>query len=563
MSAMQAETQRLPSHPKLSTDYSNLDPTLWYKDAIFYEIYVRAFKDSNADGQGDLVGLTEKLDYLQDLGVDCIWLLPIYPSPLKDDGYDVADYCDIHQDYGTIDDLKVMIAAAHAREIRVLTDLVINHTSNQHPWFQAARSDRKSPFRDFYVWSDSDQLYKNARIIFIDTETSNWAWDEIADQYYWHRFYSFQPDLNFENPDVRAKIKDITSFWLELGVDGFRVDAAPYLFERNDTNCENLPETHEFLKELRRFIDDNFSGKILLSEANQWPEDVRPYLGDGDEFHMAFHFPLMPRIFMAIRKEQHSPITHILDRTPAIPDTCQWCTFLRNHDELTLEMVTIEERQWMWKEYAPLERMRLNLGIRRRLASLLENDQRKIELAYSLLFTLPGTPIIYYGDEIGMGDNIWLNDRDGLRTPMQWNDGFNAGFSAAAPNKLYSPLIDHPAYAPAKVNVEAQRDNPNSLYHTLKKMINTRKQHRAFGWGDLTWVDTGNSAVLAYYRTNPDERVLILNNLSSRPQKIQVDGLDHLPSHPKDLLLDKKISITSQNHPEIELSPYQYRWLSL
>jgi maltose alpha-D-glucosyltransferase/alpha-amylase len=563
MSVMQAGMMRHSAHPDSSRDYSNWDPSLWYKDAVFYEIYVRAFKDSNADGHGDLAGLTEKLDYLQDLGVDCLWLLPIYPSPLKDDGYDVADYYNIHPDYGTIDDLKVLIAAAHAREIRILTDLVINHTSDQHPWFQAARSDRKSPFRDFYVWSDSDQLYKDARIIFIDTETSNWAWDEYAEQYFWHRFFTHQPDLNFENPEVRAEMKEIARFWLELGVDGFRVDAAPYLFERNGTNCENLPETHEFLKELRRFIDDNFSGKILLSEANQWPEDVRPYLGDGDEFHMAFHFPLMPRIFMAIRKEQQTPITNILDRTPAIPDTCQWCTFLRNHDELTLEMVTIEERQWMWQEYAPIERMRLNLGIRRRLAPLLDNDRRKIELAYSLLFTLPGTPIIYYGDEIGMGDNIWLNDRDGLRTPMQWNEGFNAGFSEAEANKLYSPIVDHPAYAPAKVNVESQQADSNSLHQTLRKMINSRKQHRAIRWGDLTWVNTGNSAVLAYYRTKLGESVLILNNLSSKPQKIQIAGLDQLQSHPKDLLLDKKVSINSQNKPEIKLSPYQYRWLSL
>jgi maltose alpha-D-glucosyltransferase/alpha-amylase len=562
MSAMQSGIKPYSSHHASSTDYAKLDTSLWYKDAVFYEIYVRAFKDSNADGHGDLAGLTEKLNYLQDLGIDCIWLLPIYPSPLKDDGYDVADYYDIHQDYGTIDDLKVLIAAAHARGIRVLTDFVINHTSDQHDWFQAARSNRKSPYRDFYVWSDNDQLYKDARIIFIDTQISNWAWDEIAKQYYWHRFFSHQPDLNFENPDVRANMKDIARFWLGLGIDGFRVDAAPYLFERNGTNCENLPETHEFLVEFRRFIDDNFSGKILLSEANQWPEDVRPYFGDGDEFHMAFHFPLMPRIFMAIRKEEHFPITHILNRTPSIPDNCQWCTFLRNHDELTLEMVTIEERQWMWQEYAPIERMRLNLGIRRRLAPLLENNQRKIKLANSLLFTLPGTPIIYYGDEIGMGDHIWLNDRDGLRTPMQWSDGFNAGFSQAAPNDLYSPLIDHPAYGPNQVNVEVQKSDLNSLYNTLRKMIKVRKQHRAFGWGDLTWMDTGNEAVLAYSRSYENDRVLILNNLSSIPQKIQIDGTDRHPPPLTDILTNKKISFSSQNRVEIELSPYEYRWLS-
>lgn len=400
-----------------------MSDSLWYKNAVFYEVYVRAFYDSNADGHGDLNGLARKLDYLQSLGVDCLWLLPIYPSPLKDDGYDISDYTGIHPDYGTLDDFKNLLEAAHARNIQLIMDLVINHTSDQHPWFQAARSDRGSPYRAYYVWSDTDKKYSQARIIFVDTEKSNWTWDEAAGQYFWHRFYSSQPDLNFDNPAVRAEFLRIIRFWLDLGVDGFRVDAVPYIFEREGTNCENLPETHAFLKEIRAFVDQNYPGRLLLCEANQWPQEVRSYFGDGDEFHMAFHFPLMPRIFMALRRADASPVKWALSHTPSIPGNCQWCTFLRNHDELTLEMVTEEERGWMWEEYAPDPHMRLNLGIRRRLAPLLDNDPRKIGLAFSLLFTLPGTPVIYYGDEIGMGDNLSLPDRNGVRTPMQWEPG--------------------------------------------------------------------------------------------------------------------------------------------
>ena len=438
--------------------------TLWYKNAVFYEVYIRAFYDSNGDGHGDLRGLKEKLDYLQDLGVDCLWLMPIYPSPLKDDGYDIADYYRILETYGTLQDFKDLLDAAHERGMRVITDLVLNHTSDQHAWFQASRSSRESPYRDYYVWSDTDQKYQEARIIFVDTQKSNWTWDPGSGQYYWHRFYPSQPDLNFDNPAVQQEMLNAVKFWLDMGVDGFRADAVPYLFERDGTNCENLPETHAFLKRLRRFMDENYPGRILLCEANQWPEDVRPYFGDNDEFHMGFHFPLMPRIYMALRKADKQPLEWVLKRTPPIPEDCQWCVFLRNHDELTLEMVTEEERQWMWQEYAPDARMRLNLGIRRRLTPLLDNDRRKIDVANSLLFTMPGSPIIYYGDEIGMGDNIWLPDRNGVRTPMQWEDGLNAGFSSATEDQVYAPVIQDDPYGVQWVNVAAQQADPGSQY---------------------------------------------------------------------------------------------------
>ncbi len=463
--------------------------TLWYKDAIFYEVHVRAFCDGDADGRGDLRGLISKLDYLKDLGVDCIWLLPIYPSPLKDDGYDISDYYNIAPAYGTVEDFRSLLDQAHARGLHVIMDLVLNHTSDQHPWFQAGRADRSSPYRDYYVWSDTDQKYSGARIIFLDTEKSNWTWDATAGQYFWHRFYSCQPDLNYDNPAVRGEMINVMRFWLKMGIDGFRADAVPYLFEREGTNCENLPETHAYLKEIRRALDQEFPGRILLAEANQWPEDTRAYFGDGDEFQMGFHFPVMPRIFMALRQADRTPLVWILGRTPPIPDNCQWCTFLRNHDELTLEMVTEEERQWMWQEYAPEPRMRLNLGIRRRLAPLLDDDRRKIELANSLLFTLPGSSILYYGDEIGMGDNIWLPDRNGVRTPMQWTSAVNAGFSSAAPKSLYLPLIDNSVYGPAHINVADERAHPDSLLNRLRRLIAVRKQHPAFGRGSFTWVE--------------------------------------------------------------------------
>jgi trehalose synthase len=535
-----------------------MSDSLWYKNSVFYEVYVRAFYDSNGDGHGDLNGLTQKLDYLQSLGVDCLWLLPIYPSPLKDDGYDISDYMGIHPDYGTLDDFKALLEAAHARNLRLIMDLVINHTSDQHPWFQAARADRNSPFRDYYVWSDDDKKYSQARIIFVDTERSNWTWDEAAGQYFWHRFYSSQPDLNFDNPAVRAEFMRIIRFWLDLGVDGFRVDAVPYLFEREGTNCENLSETHVLLKDFRRFIDQNYPGRILLCEANQEPREVRDYLGEGDEFHMAFDFPLMPRIFMALRSGKASPIEWALTHTPAIPGNCQWCTFLRNHDELTLEMVTEEQRQWMWEQYAPDPRMRLNLGIRRRLAPLLDNNQHKIGLAFSLLFTLPGSPIIYYGDEIGMGDNIHLPDRNGVRTPMQWEPGLNAGFSEAG--TIYSPVNIVPPYHPEKVNVMGEFSESGSLWSRIRAMISLRKGHPALSCGSLTLVDCGSPAVAAYLRTQGQERVLVVQNLSPAPQEVAYSLPGNEPAKVTDLLTGQTVDKIGGTGSLI-LQPYEYRWL--
>jgi maltose alpha-D-glucosyltransferase / alpha-amylase len=535
---------------------------LWYKNAVFYEVYVRAFQDSNEDGHGDLPGLTAKLDYLQELGVTCLWLMPVYPSPLLDDGYDIADYYGIHPDYGRLEDFKVFLDAAHSRGMRVITDLVLNHTSDQHPWFQAARTDRNSPYRDYYVWSDTDEKYQDARIIFLDTEKSNWTWDETAGQFFWHRFYSSQPDLNFDNPAVQVEMINVMKFWLDLGVDGFRADAVPYLFEREGTNCENLPETHQYLKRLRRFMDEHYSGRILLCEANQWPEDVRAYFADGDEFHMGFHFPLMPRIFIALKKQDKTSIEWILSRTPEIPENCQWCTFLRNHDELTLEMVTEEERQWMWEQYAPLPRMRLNLGIRRRLAPLLDNDRRKIELANSLLFTLTGSPIIYYGDEIGMGDNIWLPDRDGVRTPMQWDAGKGAGFSNAASEQHYAPIISEHPYSPAEVNVSSQREHPDSLLTLTKKMVDLHKKQKALGWGDFTLLPTGSQAVIAYLRRFHESQLLILNNLSDVQQTVSLNLPEGRFSFLVDLFSREKFQIEFGNQLALTLHPYQYLWLN-
>ena len=525
--------------------------SLWYKDAVFYELSVRAFKDSNGDGHGDLKGLTEKLEYLQRLGVDCIWMMPIYPSPLKDDGYDIANYYNIAQTFGTLEDFKNLLNEAHHRGIRVIMDLVLNHTSDEHPWFRAARADRNSPYRDYYVWSDTDQLYKDARIIFLDTERSNWSWDEQAGQYFWHRFYSSQPDLNYDNARVQEEMFNIAQFWLELGIDGFRADAVPYLFERDGTNCENLPETHDYLKRLRAFIDQHYPGRILLCEANQWPEDVRPYFGNGDEFHMGFHFPIMPRIFMSLKKGRADDMIEILNRTPPIPANCQWCTFLRNHDELTLEMVTPEEREWMWAQYAPDPRMKLNLGIRRRLAPLLDNDRRRIELANSLLFTLPGSPIIYYGDELGMGDNLELPDRNGVRTPMQWDDSPNAGFTTGEPftEFVLGELDFH------HINVKSQLADRDSLFHTISKMINVRKQYHVFGRGIMEWVQTANPSLAVYARKDEDDILLIINNLSDSPQMLVLPEKYQTPY--VDLLANREQPIAST----LTLRPYQYLWL--
>ena len=531
-----------------------MNDTLWYKNAIFYEVYIRAFRDTNGDGHGDLPGVIEKLDYLRELGVDCIWLQPLYLSPLRDDGYDIADYYKILPEYGTVEDFKNLIAAAHQRGMRVITDLVMNHTSDQHPWFQMARKDRTSPYRNYYVWSDTDDRYKDVRIIFLDTEKSNWTWDEEAGQYFWHRFFSCQPDLNYDNPAVRDEMLNIIRYWLEMGIDGFRADAIPYLYEREGTNGENLPETHAFLKEIRAFMNANYPDAILLGEANQWPEDVKEYFSAGDELHMNFHFPLMPRMYMALGKGDVTSLKWVFERTPEIPHNCQWCTFLRNHDELTLEMVTEDERQYMWKRYAPNPRMRLNLGIRRRLAPLMDNDQRKILLMHSLLLTMGGSPFLYYGDEIGMGDNIWLEDRNGLRTPMQWDASLNAGFSSASPEKLYAPVISDDIYGYAQVNVAAQRADPNSLLNRVRQMLAIRKQHPAFGWGTFDWEDTGNNAIAAYRRKTEEEALLIANNLSDQTISLSL---------PKDFLAAEDV-LTGQQFTEahFQLEPYRFIWLS-
>jgi maltose alpha-D-glucosyltransferase/alpha-amylase len=536
---------------------------LWYQNAIFYELNVRAFSDSNGDGHGDLRGVVQHLDHLQALGVDCIWLLPIYPSPLRDDGYDVADFCAVHPDYGSLDDFKALVTAAHQRGLRVITDLILNHTSDQHPWFQASRAARDAPLRDFYVWSDTDRKYADARIIFIDTEPSNWTFDPRTGQYYWHRFFSHQPDLNFDHPPVQQAMLDVVRFWLDLGVDGFRADAVPYLYEREGTSCENLPETHAYLKRIRAFMDAGYAGRILLSEANQWPEDTRAYFGDGDEFHLAFHFPLMPRIFLALARGNRQPILDILARTPSIPATCQWCTFLRCHDELTLEMVTPEERAFLWDFYAPEPRMRLNLGIRRRLAPLLNNDRRRIELANSLLFTLPGTPVIYYGDEIGMGDNIWLPDRNGVRTPMQWSAGVNAGFSAAPADRLYSPVIDDPAYGYRAVNVAAQQADPRSLYHTVRRMIQVRKEQPCLGAGAFHLVETGQPAVFAYRRTLGSDSVLVINNLSGWRQGVALDIEVPQAHRLRDLISGDVVPPERWQTTPLQIDSFQYLWLKL
>jgi maltose alpha-D-glucosyltransferase/alpha-amylase len=497
---------------------------LWYKDAIIYELHIKAFRDGNCDGIGDFKGLIEKIPYLADLGVTAIWLLPFYPSPLRDDGYDIADYYNINPSYGDIKQFKTFLKEAHKRGLRVITELVINHTSDQHPWFQRARKAPKgSNHRDYYVWTDDPTNFKDARIIFQDYETSNWTWDPVAKQYFWHRFFHHQPDLNFDNPAVQQEVIKIMDYWCKMGVDGFRLDAVPYLFERNGTNCENLPETHAFLKKLRKYVDDHFPGTLLLAEANMWPEDSAAYFGDGDECQMNYHFPLMPRMFMALQMEDKYPITDIFDQTPAIPENCQWGIFLRNHDELTLEMVTDEERDYMYKVYVKDPKARINLGIRHRLAPLLENNRRKIELMNSLLFTLPGTPVIYYGDEIGMGDNFYLGDRDGVRTPMQWHSDRNAGFSEANPQQLYLPLILDPQFHYESVNVELQSRNTSSLLWWMKRVISTRKKYKALSRGDMKFVQSENAKVFAFTRTFEDETMLIVANLSRFAQVAELD----------------------------------------
>ncbi len=525
---MEASDFILPRNARESASASHdsalLQDPLWYKDAVIYQLHVKSFFDSNDDGIGDFRGLTQKLDYIHHLGVNTIWLLPFYPSPLRDDGYDIADYRNVNPAFGTMKDFRAFTKEAHARGLRVITELVVNHTSDQHPWFQRARRARKrSAYRNYYVWSDTDKKFLGTRIIFTDTETSNWAWDPVAQQYYWHRFFSHQPDLNFDNPQVVKEVIGAMRFWLDMGVDGMRLDAVPYLVEREGTSNENIPETHAILKRLRRALDESHPGRLFLAEANQWPEDVLPYFGDGDECHMAFHFPLMPRMYMAIAREDRHPITDIMRQTPDIPENCQWAIFLRNHDELTLEMVTDRERDYLWSTYAADPRARINVGIRRRLAPLMDNDRRKIELLHSLLLSMPGTPIMYYGDELGMGDNIFLGDRNGVRTPMQWSEDRNGGFSRAEPQRLLLPPIMDPVYGFQAVNVEAQQRNPSSLLNWMKRMISIRQSRRVFGRGTLRFLYPANRKILAYLREYQGETILCVVNLARSAQGVELD----------------------------------------
>ena len=551
----------------------NTDP-MWFKDAVFYEVFVRAYADSNGDGIGDLAGLTGKLEHLQWLGIDAVWMLPICPSPLRDDGYDVADYTAIHPDYGNLDDFKALVAEAHRLGLKVVVELIPNHTSDQNPWFQASRDPghpEHNKYRDWYVWSDTDQKYKDARIIFIDSEPSNWTFEPLRGEYYWHRFFSHQPDLNYDNPDVQRAMLRVVQFWMDLGVDAFRVDATPYLIEREGTGCENLPETHAYLKRVRSFVDGYAPGTMLLSEANQWPQDVRPYFGGdlnnpevpGDEFHMNFHFPVMPRIYMALARADRTPVLEILARTPPLPEGCQWGIFLRCHDELTLEMVTPEERKFMWDFYAPEPRMRLNMGIRRRLAPLLGNDRARIELANSILFTLPGSPVIYYGDEIGMGENIWLDDRGGVRTPMQWNDRPGAGFSAADPSQFYFPLIDDDAFGYRLVNVAQQRGDAGSLLNRMRTMMAVRRAHPAFARGDFKVLAPENKAVLAYLRSWNGATLLAVNNLSTETQQVALDLAALAGATPVDLFTGERLHAVTGEPWSLALPPSGYRWLSI
>jgi len=539
----------------------------WFKRAVFYEVLVRGFSDSNSDGTGDLRGLADKLDYLAWLGIDCLWLPPFYPSPLRDGGYDISDYEGVLAEFGTIDDFTALLKAAHERGIKVIIDFVMNHTSDQHLWFQASRKDPNGPYGNYYVWSDDDTRYPDARIIFVDTEPSNWTFDPVRKQYFWHRFFSHQPDLNFDSPDVQQAMIDALRFWLDLGIDGFRLDAVPYLYERDSTNCENLPETHEFLKRLRKEIDRDYPDRVMLCEANQWPDDVVQYFGDpatgGDECHMAFHFPVMPRIFMAVRRENRYPISEIMEQTPSIPANCQWGIFLRNHDELTLEMVSDEERDYMWAEYAKDPRMKANIGIRRRLAPLLENDINQIELFTALLLSLPGSPVLYYGDEIGMGDNIWLGDRDGVRTPMQWTPDRNAGFSTCDPGRLYLPVNMDSIYGFQVTNVESQTRNSSSLLHWMRRMIRVRKANPAFGLGTFHDIGGSNPSVLAFVRTFGDDIVLCVNNLSRFPQAVELDLRPWEGAEPIELMGDTRFPAIGELSYLLTLAGHGFYWLRI
>jgi maltose alpha-D-glucosyltransferase/alpha-amylase len=536
----------------------------WFKDALIYELHVRSFFDANGDGIGDFKGLIQKLDYIQDLGVNTIWLLPFYPSPLKDDGYDIANYRDIHPSYGTLRDFRQLLKEAHARGLRVFTELVVNHTSDQHPWFQAARqAPPGSAKRDYYVWSDTGNEYSPARIIFTDTETSNWTWDPVAKQYYWHRFFSHQPDLNYDNPRVLKSVLDVMQFWLDMGVDGLRLDAVPYLIEREGTNCENLRETHDILKKLRRTVDERYPDRALLAEANQWPADVRPYFGDGDECHMAYHFPLMPRIFMAVRQEDALPIVEIMRQTPEIPANCQWALFLRNHDELTLEMVTDEERDYMYTAYAADPQMRLNVGIRRRLAPLMEHSRPLIELLNSLLLSMPGSPIIYYGDELGMGDNVYLGDRNGVRTPMQWTGDRNAGFSRADPARLFAPPVMDPVYGYQAINVEAQERSPSSLLNWMRRMLRLRRQHPTLGRGTFEAIATNNRRVLAFVREDAQQQILVVANMARTAQPVHLDLQRFQGRYPVELIGNTELPAVTSDPYFLTLAPHGFFWFQL
>jgi maltose alpha-D-glucosyltransferase / alpha-amylase len=539
----------------------------WFKRAVFYEVLVRSFKDADGDGVGDLRGLTEKLDYLHWLGVDCLWLPPFFPSPMRDGGYDVSDYKGVLPEFGTLEDFSRFVRLAHDRGMRIIIDFVMNHTSDQHAWFQASREDPDGPFGNFYVWADDDTGYPDARIIFVDTETSNWTFDPVRRQYYWHRFFSHQPDLNYENPAVGDAMIDALRFWLDLGIDGFRLDAVPYLFEEEGTNCENLPRTHAFLRQIRKVIDDEYPDTVVLCEANQWPADVVEYFGDfsvgGDECHMAFHFPVMPRIFMAVRRESRYPVSEIMAQTPVIPTNCQWGIFLRNHDELTLEMVTDDERDYMWAEYAKDPRMKANIGIRRRLAPLLENDTDQIELFTALLLSLPGSPVLYYGDEIGMGDNIWLGDRDAVRTPMQWTPDRNAAFSTAEPGRLTLPVVMDAVYGYQVTNVESQLMNTSSLLHWTRHMIEVRRQNPAFGLGDFTDIGGSNPSVLSYVREFGDDIVLCVNNLSRFPQPVELDLRRHEGYQPIELMGGVRFPPIGELPYLLTLAPHGFYWFRL
>ncbi|MGH2428754.1 MAG: maltose alpha-D-glucosyltransferase [Candidatus Limnocylindria bacterium] len=557
-------SRRAPGRPDAGPPQLLRDDPHWYKDAVIYQLHVKAFFDSTNDGVGDFAGLTEQLDYIADLGVTAIWLLPFYPSPLRDDGYDIADYVGIHPDYGTLRDFRGFVREAHRRGLRVITELVVNHTSDQHPWFADASSSRKSARRNWYVWSDTDQRYLDARIIFTDTESSNWAWHNETQQYYWHRFFSHQPDLNYDNPQVVRAVTRAMRFWLDLGVDGMRLDAVPYLVERDGTHGENLPETHAVLQQLRAAVDARYDGRMLLAEANQWPPDVLPYFGDGaNECHMAFHFPLMPRIWIALRREDRYPIIEIMGQTPEIPEDCQWALFLRNHDELTLEMVTDEERDYMYNEYATDARMRINLGIRRRLAPLVDNSRRRMELLNSLLMSMKGTPVIYYGDEIGMGDNVFLGDRNGVRTPMQWTGDRNASFSKADAHALYAPLVSDPVYGYQAVNVEAQQRTPGSLLNWMKRLIRIRRAHPVFGRGSLEFLHPDNRRVLAYLRELDGQTILCVANLSRFAQYVELDMSRFRGRVPVELIGRVHFPPVGELPYLLTLGPHDFFWFEL